>query len=81
MNVRIEWSVQTIIALVMSLGAFISFCVSFDRRISENRSELIGVKQMMNDREAVSREYRADSTERMKDIDAKLDRLIERREK
>lgn len=72
---RNEWfTPQTIIAFVGMAAAFVSFSVSFDRRITT--VEISG-KQT----DASLREHKADEESRLWRIEQKIDRMLEERRK
>lgn len=72
----IDW--KLIFSAAGILAAFVTSVVTFDRRINENKAEIQAVKQLMVEREAVSREYRSNLDRRFDKLDSKLDQLIEK---
>lgn len=60
-----------VIAIVTSLFGFVSFWTSFDRRVSENATRTSYVEQQLRD-------HKSDEAVRLAQIEAKIDRILER---
>lgn len=79
MNGKSEWfTPQTILTVVAMLAAFGSFFLSFDRRVTSLEMSDSNFRQALAERDAASRDFRNENAASLRDINQKLDRLVER---
>lgn len=73
---KIDW--KLILAAVSTLGLFINYVITFDRRVTTVEAGLASMARDSDEEKAIAREYRTHLDKRFEVVDTKLDRIIER---